>query len=458
MAMQGCAGDFGKLDQDDTKGGADGKAEGWGSADDPGLFSNDLNYALADMPLEAEATNVPWAGSYWPVYEDSINKKWSSAPSPAALYGEAFGVTGVEDAVSSAYGIDNNSNRTACTTDTDCDSTMAEKCAIREGETDGRCIPSWWGICHAWAPVAILEPEPENEVVHNGVTFKVNDIKALMTLAYNRTETRFVSLRCNENDSKDEIEYDGYDRPTGSDSECRDTNPGTWHVLLANYLGLKGESFVYDRTFDYQVWNQPVRGYKTKKMEEVTARQANELIGVQPTGGVNRDADGTVAKDAWHHESAIAVSAGDQVSINMTGTGDADLYVRFGSQPTATDYDCRPYKNGSSEECTVTGGKVYVLSLRQRLGRDLQPRRPRRRLPGVRVGQRLRGHLRLRPRYGRRRLGSRCVPVQRESHEVLQRRLRGLLHLRVALVPRRQPGRHHRHLHAHRPLRVHPRD
>lgn len=353
MALQGCAGDFGKPDQDDTKGGADGKAEGWGSADDPGLFSNDLNYALADMPMEAEATNVPWAGSYWPVYEDSINKKWRNAPSPAALYGDAFGVTGVEDAVSSAYGIDNNSSRTACSSNTDCDSSMAEQCAKRDGETEGYCIPSWWGICHAWGPASILEPEPEHEVEHNGVTFKVNDIKALMTLAYNRTETRFVSLRCNENDSKDEIEYDGYERPTGSDSECRDTNPGTWHVLLANYLGLKGESFVYDRTFDYQVWNQPVRGYKIKTMDEVTARQANELIGVQPEGGTTREANGTVAKSAWHHEAALAVNQGDQVSITMTGTGDADLYVRFGSQPTGTEYDCRPYDSGSSETCNV---------------------------------------------------------------------------------------------------------
>ncbi|MET1255913.1 M4 family metallopeptidase [Aliikangiella maris] len=44
------------------------------------------------------------------------------------------------------------------------------------------------------------------------------------------------------------------------------------------------------------------------------------------------------------------------------GTGDADLYVKFGSEPTDTDYDCRPYKSGNSETCTgtSTGGKYYV--------------------------------------------------------------------------------------------------
>lgn len=34
--------------------------------------------------------------------------------------------------------------------------------------------------------------------------------------------------------------------------------------------------------------------------------------------------------------------------------GDADLYVKTGAAPTATDWDCRPYENGSEESCTVT--------------------------------------------------------------------------------------------------------
>ncbi|MBQ4845883.1 collagenase [Pseudoalteromonas sp. MMG005] len=35
------------------------------------------------------------------------------------------------------------------------------------------------------------------------------------------------------------------------------------------------------------------------------------------------------------------------------GTGDADLYVRFGSKPTLAEYDCRPYKGGSTEQCDI---------------------------------------------------------------------------------------------------------
>lgn len=36
------------------------------------------------------------------------------------------------------------------------------------------------------------------------------------------------------------------------------------------------------------------------------------------------------------------------------GTGDADLYVRFGTAPTTTTYNCRPYLSGNNETCTIT--------------------------------------------------------------------------------------------------------
>lgn len=34
------------------------------------------------------------------------------------------------------------------------------------------------------------------------------------------------------------------------------------------------------------------------------------------------------------------------------GSGDADLYVRRGQQPTGSSYNCRPYRDGNSETCT----------------------------------------------------------------------------------------------------------
>lgn len=34
------------------------------------------------------------------------------------------------------------------------------------------------------------------------------------------------------------------------------------------------------------------------------------------------------------------------------GSGDADLYVRFGAEPTTSSWDCRPYLNGNNETCS----------------------------------------------------------------------------------------------------------
>lgn len=62
----------------------------------------------------------------------------------------------------------------------------------------------------------------------------------------------------------------------------------------------------------------------------------------------------------------IAVPAG-QTSLTVTtsgGTGDADLYVQFGSQPTTTTYQCRPYKSGNAESCSFTNpaaGDWYIM-------------------------------------------------------------------------------------------------
>ncbi len=48
-----------------------------------------------------------------------------------------------------------------------------------------------------------------------------------------------------------------------------------------------------------------------------------------------------------------------------TSSGDADLYVRFGSAPTTSTYNCRPYLSGSTESCTISNpsaGTWYACS------------------------------------------------------------------------------------------------
>jgi len=61
----------------------------------------------------------------------------------------------------------------------------------------------------------------------------------------------------------------------------------------------------------------------------------------------------------------IAVPAGrSTLMVKIAGgSGDADLYVRFGSAPTDTTYACRPYLSGNTETCTISApstGTYYI--------------------------------------------------------------------------------------------------
>jgi serine protease len=40
--------------------------------------------------------------------------------------------------------------------------------------------------------------------------------------------------------------------------------------------------------------------------------------------------------------------------VTSSRTGDADLYVLFGSKPISSSHDCRLYKNGNNETYTLT--------------------------------------------------------------------------------------------------------
>lgn len=65
--------------------------------------------------------------------------------------------------------------------------------------------------------------------------------------------------------------------------------------------------------------------------------------------------------------SAVIPSSASSVTFTISGgTGDADLYVKKGAKPTTGDWDCRPYRWGNSESCTMSGagGSTYHVMLR----------------------------------------------------------------------------------------------
>lgn len=259
------------------------------------FFKTPMVRDLTKLPTKAAINPIPWPASYWPVHQDSLNFKWQEGAgvlSPAEKYAKAFGhdSKAFVEKVSSLNGIDSQKHRKSCTSDADCvplkDSSV---CAKREGKTQGYCIPTWFGICHAWAPAAILEDEPKCPVTKNGVTFQPFDIKGLLSLTYDgaKLPTVFTGSRFNGPDTaaNNTDEFGRF-----RDASRRDLGPGFFHIATTNLLGLLNHTFIVDVTAGSQVWNQPVRSFEVLEMAWHTPEIAGRTFFNRETYPFNENA------------------------------------------------------------------------------------------------------------------------------------------------------------------------
>ena len=79
-------------------------------------------------------------------------------------------------------------------------------------------------------------------------------------------------------------------------------------------------------------------------------------------GWVGWDESGSVARAEEKRYATPQLPAGTYTFV-IAGTGDADLYVKRSAPPTTSSYDCRPYKNGSAETCSVTLTQPGVVNV-----------------------------------------------------------------------------------------------
>jgi hypothetical protein len=338
----------------------DGKYEAWDYANNPAKVGENFIYDVAKLPLRGATKTVPIAGDYWATANDSVNYRWDgdSSMSPAEKVEKAFNLPGFAKHVTDNYGIYAGS-RKACNTGSDCsDQKDGSDCVKPRGATGdkaGRCVPGWWGICHGWSPYAITEPPAKHEVTKNGVTFYPGDLTALMSLIYSEDlPTKFLSSRC-DNDKKD-LGTDNMGRLR--DGDCRDMNAGSLHVILTNFLGLQQRGFVEDRTFDLEVWNQPVQGFEVTnaqdgKLKEITKAQAISLLGL----GFNFTA-ALAPKDLAakaEQKGAYKATVAGEITFRTDATdGDVDLYIKKNGAVSASASDCSGTTGSAKEECKVT--------------------------------------------------------------------------------------------------------
>jgi hypothetical protein len=129
--------------------------------------------------------------------------------------------------------------------------------------------------------------------------------------------------------------------------------PAFFHELTNTTMAMFRGLVAYDQPKTYE---QIFRDIDPKQVVLVSGEQDNTFTpggGGTPTSWAGMRETGSVARAASKTYATPTVAAGTY-EFTMTGNNDADLYVRVGSAPTTSAYDCRPYKNGSNESCRVT--------------------------------------------------------------------------------------------------------
>ena len=109
-----------------------------------------------------------------------------------------------------------------------------------------------------------------------------------------------------------------------------------------------------------------VNGYSA--YSGVTVKASYTTGGGGGSGGLQNGVPVTGLSGAKNQELSytVTVPAGSSLTIATSGgSGDADLYVKKGSAPTTSSYNCRPYKTGSNESCSFSGASgTYYIKVR----------------------------------------------------------------------------------------------
>lgn len=206
------------------------------------------------MPLQGKVkdTTKYWSSDYWPLFRGNINFRWNS-PDPIGFnlispdFETAIRMTPAEIAQlspSEKFDLFNG------------EYTYPLKAEVSKRSSPNR--KEWEGICHGWAAAALNHKEPTPKIVTNPqgimIPFGSSDIKALLSYYYayhyRPVTTHQMGRRCD-----------------GSRFCEEDMNAGAFHIVMANRLGLQGESFIADIDNGREVWNHVAWNYRSEILE-----------------------------------------------------------------------------------------------------------------------------------------------------------------------------------------------
>ncbi len=250
----------------------------------------ETNIFELDHYKSGSAQTIPWSGHYWPFYDGGIGVRFGDQRFP---HSQNFSVNfkyyrnnylknprNIKnyDELSPAEKYDLMVNDKAWSL-TDASWAVGR----RYYQTAGR-VETWMGLCHGWAPAAIAIPEPKRVFkvdvpsLNGPMKLYPDDVKALVTQlwASARIGATFIGSRCDDKKPRTDSQGRILKR------DCFDTNPATWHIALLNHLGRMRKSFIFDATYDFEVWNQPIASYTLRyfnpKTRHVTSNLKSAMI------------------------------------------------------------------------------------------------------------------------------------------------------------------------------------
>ncbi|TQV85489.1 M9 family metallopeptidase [Aliikangiella coralliicola] len=138
--------------------------------------------------------------------------------------------------------------------------------------------------------------------------------------------------------------YDCRPYKGGNNELCEEATPqsGRWYVRLKAYSAYSGVNLTASFSED---------GGSNPGITELAKGQAETNLTTTSNG------------DELMFFIDVPANASDLSFKISGGSGDADLYVRQGSEPTDSAYDCRPYIGGNNETCDIASpqeGRWYV--------------------------------------------------------------------------------------------------
>ncbi|HTL12410.1 MAG TPA: hypothetical protein VL588_07970 [Bdellovibrionota bacterium] len=312
-----------------------------------------------------QLATIPWSDSYWPTYKGHVARRYADNGYPDSKDWSANHAYAVGAPFWSLYqeGDPETVRRLS----------PAEKYDLlvgaRHGVTDwawgqgqslydqsGK-VPEWMGICHGWSgaahmgvavsPRAVKAPSFDG---HSTLEFFPSDIKALTSLLWANAppSTRFLGTRCEAHGPA--VDENG----RIIDESCFDLNPGLWHLIVTHQLGLEDRGLVADMTYDDEVWNYPVYGYRLTYFNPET-----HAVVPHPGGAIVSMAD---FKSDWftkYRSSAAKFALG--VAMDVLYTVEMSPHMGGQGAPLVRD-EMLVYDLELDQDLKILGGEWYQNS------------------------------------------------------------------------------------------------